>query len=396
MKRRVAASILGAAAAIALAAIAGSAGARGYSQPERVRVATTGNRSELLSTIDISPVPGVGRQVVMSLSPGELRRLRSGDRLRASSELEVTTDCLSQSPRCVGEPYTYDPTVSTRLVLAPDAATTGGPATAPISELRQRTCVQHNPDRQHHCVLVFAHSSLDVSTATLPCAPDACYVNLVADAYNPLAQSGDKLIIGEDEPDGTTRQDKGRVNAVRLRPSAPGPEPRKKVRTFLDRGPDVNRLQVGSNQAGLNKTVVFSQRVGRLRRRTQLEVNAKTRSDISQLPYRVLVKSTLVLTTGPKATRASPLARRVATTKGEIAEGNGFNCTQADTPCLTTKVGVGRLLQGARNVSGSLVPLYVNLVVGTKALKADPQPGDAVKVVGGNLRVVRYPPARFG
>ena len=98
---------------LATAVVAASAGAAGFSQPERVWVTTTGNHSERVSTLDVSTDPGGPRTVVMSLGPDTLKGLRLGDRLKASSELEVTTDCLIASPRCVGNPYNYDPTIAT-------------------------------------------------------------------------------------------------------------------------------------------------------------------------------------------------------------------------------------------------------------------------------------------
>src|SRR5215211_8991389 len=178
--RRVA-SPLGVAAAIALLGIlAASAGAGTYGQPDRVLVATTGNDSELVTTLDITPTPDAAPAVVMSLPPGGLGNLMAGDRLRPSSELEVTTDCLSADPSCVGEPYDYNPTVRTQLVLAPDSSTTGGPTTVALSPLKQQTCLQRLPNRQHHCASVFPHQRFDVSDTSLPCPPDACYLNLVA------------------------------------------------------------------------------------------------------------------------------------------------------------------------------------------------------------------------
>jgi hypothetical protein len=371
--------------AVALSSIvAASAGAHSYSQPDRVRTATTGDHSELVQTLDITATPGASPQVVMSLSSARLRKLQDEDRLNASSELEVTTDCVSQSPRCVGSPYDYDPIVDTQLVLAPDPSATSGTPLTGVSEL---TCRQSLPNRQHHCVAVFPGTAFDVSAGALACPPDACYVNLVASAHKPQALPGDKLIVGEDEPDGSIVQDKGRVNAVRLRPIAPGPEPHGKVKTYRTTDPEVGKLAIGDS-SGLNKTVVFSQRLKNLRKGAQLAVNARVRNDISQLPYNVLVQSKLILATAARSTGPSALVKQVTTLKGELAEGNGTNCTQVDTPCLTRKVGVGRF------VADSPRALYVNLVVGTKALRHTPDPGDKVKVAGGALKVVRYPASR--
>jgi hypothetical protein len=381
--------IVAAIAVAALAIAAGLAQAGTFSQPKRVLVSTTGDHSELVRKLNVTTTPGAAKRVVMSLPPSELGRLRTGDRLRASSEVEVTTDCEVQSDRCVGSPYTFDPTIDAQLILAPDATTTGGPTTTPISTQLHRTCVQQHENRQHHCVLVFTKPSLDVSTPTLPCSPGACYVNLVADAYNPAAQPGDVVLVGEDEPDGSIHQDKGRVNAIRLRPNAPGPRPRAKVRTFVKPTPQVDRVAIGSNQAGLQRTVVLSKRLRHLSRHVQLEVRAAMQTDVSKLPYNVLVNSRLILTSGPRANTISPLAARVSTLGGELTEANGSNCTHPASPCQTLKAGVGRL-------TGRANSLFVNLVVATKALRANPDPGDTLRIASGKLKVIRYPASRFG
>lgn len=371
--------------AVALSAVvAASAGAHSYSQPDRVRTATTGDHSELVQTLVITATPGASPQVVMSLPPNRLRKLQDADRLNASSELEVTTDCLNQSPRCVGSPYDYDPILDTQLVLASDPSATSG---TPVTGVNELTCRQSLPNRQHHCVAVFPGTAFDVSAGALACPPTACYLNLVASAHNPEALPGDELIVGEDEPDGTIVQDKGRVNAVRLRPIVPGPEPHGKVKTYRTSDPEVSKPGIGDS-SGLNKTVVFSQRLKNLRRGAQLAVNGRMRTDISELPYNVLVQSKLILATARRSTDSSALVKQVAALDGELAEGNGTNCTKADTPCLTRKVGVGRL------VADSPRALYVNLVVGTKALRHTPDPGDTVKVTSGSLTVVRYPASR--
>ena len=393
--RRVA-SPLGVAAAIALLGIlAASAGAGTYGQPDRVLVATTGNDSELVTTLDITPTSDAAPAVVMSLPPGGLGNLMAGDRLRPSSELEVTTDCLSADPSCVGEPYDYNPTVRTQLVLAPDSSTTGGPTTVALSPLKQQTCLQRLPNRQHHCASVFPHQRFDVSDTSLPCPPDACYLNLVASAWSPTATPGDKLLVGASQPEGTANADKGRVNAVRLRPNAPGPTPQGQVRKYSKTTPLTQRLAVG-DASSKNSTVVFSRRLGVMSAGAQLAAVGRVRTDIASLPYNVLIQSRLVLTTSRLSLRPTEAVRQSALLRGYITELNGFNCTRATTPCPTTKVGVTRLLAGVVDSSGEPAPLYVNLVIGTKALRAQPRPGDAVKVTGGSLKVVRYPATRFG
>jgi hypothetical protein len=392
--RRLVPGIAGATAIAAALIATGAASAGTYGQPDKVLVATTGNSSELMPTLDIRTAAGISPRVVMSLPPRRLGGLELGDRLRTSAELEVTTDCLAQEARCVGHPYTYNPTVSAQLVLAPDGTTTGGPTATPISRVKRHQCEQQLPNREHHCVLVFMWPFLDLS-ASLPCMPAACHVNLVADAYSPQAQPGDELIVGEDEPDGTTRQDKGRVNSIRLRPNAPGPEPAERVSTQVGKTPVVSQLEIGSD-ADRNHTVVFSQELPDLQAGDQLAAWATLRTDISRLPYNVLVQSKLILTSRPDATKVTRLAKQVVGLEGELTEANGFNCTHASTPCRTLKAGVGKLIATPRDRSGARVPLYANLVVGTMAKRASASPGDAADVLGGSLRVTRYPDSRRG
>jgi hypothetical protein len=402
---RVVAAIAGLLAVALLAIVVRSAGAHDLEQPDRVLVATTGDNSERVATLDIGTTPGANKEVVMSLTPDKLPRLKRGDRLNVSSELMVTTDCLAEGPGCsrdpvtseVGSPYDdYDPIVESQLTLAPSGDAVDG---LPISDLKRRTCLQQRPNREHHCVLVFRDGALDVpdeAPPALPCPRDGCYVNLVVSVHHPDAQSGQKLIIGEDEPDGTIVQDKGRINAVRLRPIVRGPEPVGEVRTFLQDEPMVGELVVGTSQQR-QRTVVFSQQLSALKKDEQLSVDAEMETDISHLGYNARISSQLILASSRGATRTGALVERVAELGGHLTEMNGFNCTQATTPCLTEKVGVGRLIADAVNESGSRVPLFVNLVAVNNVIGGGvAQPGDEIKITGGSLEVVRYPATRRG
>jgi hypothetical protein len=371
-----------------------SVSAQSFKEPEQVLVATSGSHSELVSTIDIGTAPGQGATVVMSL-PLDGFGLTSGDRLVGSSEAEVTTDCQVEAPRCVGNAYTYNPTVTSQLILAPDPTVAGGTGTTPVSRFSSRICTHI----RHHCVLVFQRAPFDFSSAAPPACTlaGACHLNLVVSASNPAAKPGDKLIIGEDEPDGTTVQDKGRVNGVRLRPDAPGPVPEEAVTRFISDEPAVASVPV-RNKLAEGKVVVLSQRLDDLRRDEQLTVSARMTTDIAHLRNndRILVNSQLVLAKRPDSTSQGRLVKRVVNEKGEIAEANGFNCTPATTPCVTRKVGVAAMLRSARKGSGERVPLYVNLVVGSTAAGGQVPPGATLEVEGGSLRVVRYPAGRYG
>jgi hypothetical protein len=87
---------------------------------------TTGKNSELKETIAITRHPGRDRRLVMRLAERHgrsftrLPKLRPGDRLRVTAEVEVTTDCETANPACVGSPYGYAPIVTATLLLTGD------------------------------------------------------------------------------------------------------------------------------------------------------------------------------------------------------------------------------------------------------------------------------------
>ena len=112
------------------------------------------------------------------------------------------------------------------------------------------------------------------STALGP-ATGGCRLNVVLSAYNAQAQPTDRLIIGENEPGccGITAQDKGRVNAVRLRPVVPGPAPSGQVTTYLTSKPLVTSVPV-RDTVSEGKTVVLPQPLDNLRKNEQLAVSA--------------------------------------------------------------------------------------------------------------------------
>ncbi len=385
------AAIAGGLASALVAGIAGSAGAHSFDQPDKALVSTTGNNSELVQTVNIGTAPGQGT-VVMSLAPSG-QPLLSGDGLKPSSELQVTTDCSAPLDKCVGNPYSYDPIVDTRLILTSSDDLTGSSRTAVLLAEQARTCTHE----QHHCVIVFPlpDSPFAVSPPVPPCTvePGGCVLKLVLDAYNSGGQSGDVLIVGEDEPGccGITKQDKGRVNAVRLRPVVAGSEPVGEVKTYSS-APRVSSVPV-RDTVSEGKTVVFSQRLDKLRKNEQLSVSANMTTDISKLLRynRALIQSRLILADSRQATAPSTEVKQVEELKGEISEANGSNCTQDTTPCETRKVGTTHLIQNAGG------PLYVNLVVSsTPARSTQARPGEAVTVTGGTLKVVRYPASRSG
>ncbi len=368
-----------------LVVLAAAALARG-AEPPQVRVATTGNGSELVKTLPITRRPGAEPRVVMSMGPHRLPSLLSGDRLRVTAELQVTGNCRSRGPRCVGRPYHYAPDVRAQLVIARHANTTGGPGALAISARRHEACSQQRPDYEHHCVLVFTRGGVTINPARLPCPLDRCYVNLVADAHHARAEHGDLLMVGGLKPNGSIPQDRGRINVVRYRHAGSGDatktstEHRRKRRLRPD----------------FRRRVVLSKELGGLEAGEQLAVSAAMATDVSHLRYAVRTSARLILTDSPSATRQSEFAKRLAIGRGEISENNGSNCTQAEGRCVYRKVGVAEMRRDALTGRGERVPLYVNLVtvVGPKVRRAHAR--DRVIVRRGEIDILRFPPALNG
>lgn len=337
-----------------------------------VRVATSGSYSERIEKLPITERPGAERRVAMSL---RLPRLRRADKLRLSSEAQVTLNCPEPMKRCIGPPYRYDPEVAVRLVLARSAHSKRGRQIGPT---KRATCQQRHP-REHHCVLVITNAGLRVGDpGRLPCPPDRCFANLVIDANSPSAGREDVLIVGGNKPDGSIPQDRGRINAVLLHPGD-GRYPR----------PRRTRARVDAElPLDLKRHVVYSQKLRGLEAGEQLAVLAEVVTDRSHLPYSVRTSSQLILAGSRTETEPGPFARRLGG-MGEISEANGFNCTADRDRCTTRKVGVLRIARSAGR------PAFVNLVmiVGPKRLQAEP--GDRYEVLRrGGLSVTRYPGPR--
>jgi hypothetical protein len=367
-----------------------SAGASSAQPAPRVLVATSGSYSETRKTIPITKRARTDRRVVMSISARRLPDLAAGDRLKLTAELQVTIDCHKRAPSCAGRPYLFNPRVGSQLVLARGPRAAGGPGAIPVSSRHVNRC-RGRPlsNRQHHCVLVFTHASFDVHRlGALPCSPGSCRVNMVLDANNRHAQRGDKLVIGANKPSGRIVQDRGRINAIRLRPGLQPPPPVEVTRKRRHR----------SIPLDATRTVVLSKRLGGLSKGGQLAVLARYRVDVSRLRYSARVTTHLILARSPRATKASPrVARMASSLQGQIAEANGSNCTKVQTPCPYTKVGVLRMRQDARNRAGQRIPLYVNLFVVSNPKRAKRRPGDRLAVLSHpELKVARYRPSLRG
>jgi hypothetical protein len=344
-------------------------------------VATSASHAELLQTIPIGGSPGTAPRVVMSLGPGQLPDLQEGDRLRASAEIQLTMDCTFHRPRCAGPPYHYSPTLEAHLVLADGEQVTGGANAISLGGADTNVCHNETGDREHHCMLV-PRGGIDIGGGdALPCNPDSCHVNLVVEAHSGAAGPNDVMVVGGQRPNGAILQDKGRINVVRTR-----------------NGADEQAIHLSTSARvhaalplNLSKQVVYSQKLEGLRDREQLEVEATMITRISHLPYATRVGARMILAKGRQATGQGHQVKEIADLNGEIAENNGFNCTQSESPCLTRKVGV---LKMKKDASG---PLYVNLVVITGPKNRPAGPGDHVKIGrSGGLSVTRFGPELFG
>ena len=349
-----------------------------------VLVATTGNQSELRETVRITKKRGPGK-LVMSLGPEELPSLSNGDRLLATAELEVTTDCAVESVGCVGTPYKYNPSLTTSLILGDDASATGGEGAVEIDSQRTK-CNQR--DSAHHCLIVFTGSSLDIA-GQAPCAPSSCHLNLVVESHKARAKKGNRLLMGENEPDGSVGQDKGRLNVTRF---SPGSQPA--ISPLTTTTPLVTSIPVRKGE----DIVVYSQELSGLEKDDQLAASASMTVDVSHLSYGPLIRSRLILALDPTSTAPGHDVKQLTDPKGEISEANGYNCTQRKPSCVTRKVGVISMRKDAEDASGDPIPLYANLVVDTAKPGGTAAAGDTVQIdpTGGALNVTRYPASLKG
>jgi hypothetical protein len=295
--------------------------------------------------------------------------------------------------RCVGKPYTYNPIVRVRIVLANDQFVAGGPDSIELGVQRFK-CRQKPPDREHHCVAVFTNASLDVTDrGQLPCNPGSCHLNMVVEAHNKKKKKGkkgrrNKLLIGEDEPDGTVGLDKGRLNAIRRSPAdQPGIPPQ------VTNTPLTTSIPIRKGEP----VVVFSQELNGLQKDDQLAAQGSMNTSIDHLTYNVLVRSRVILAPDPISTRPGGDVKDITEPQGEIAEANGFNCTQRNPLCVTNKVGVLTMTKDAEDEAGDPIPLYANFAVATARPGTTAPAADTVQILpGGGLGVVTYPASLKG
>jgi hypothetical protein len=371
---------------LASLALTPAAGAQnGGAALSKVKVATTGNRSELVETIPITKKPQVSPRVIMSLTPGILGPLQNGDELEVNAEAQITTDCRFKSSQCVGQPYDFNPKIGARIVVSTSTTTAAGFEIVPRQEVN---CRQKIPNRQHHCVFTLRPAPIQVDLATLGCPADGCFVNLVMDAWHKRGSpKRNVILIGANNRNGKIKQDKGRLNAIRTRNPVISPPPAPEG-TFT-----VGNSQATTNALSLNpaaKGVIYSQELPDLRAREQLSVKAGLTTDVSLLNHNAKVSTRLVLADSPVEVTPGVEAMRASELKGEIGENNGSNCTKKATPCASNKVGVIAMRKNAP------VPLYVNLVLNISGFGHAP-PGTFLPIPPeGGIEVTRFPPSANG
>jgi hypothetical protein len=352
-------------------------------------LATTGNNSELVDTVPISAQQHEMESVVMSLGPGNLPSIESGDRLWANGEVQISTTCVIPEPRCHGRRYDFNPWITARLVLAAGPSPTA-PALA-LSEERSVHCKQTRPNRNHHCTVALPTSRTAVDdSAALPCAPDSCYVNLILGAWAHKAKPGNVVVVGADLPDGQIEQDKGRINLVTESPDDPLPVESSSSELLNDSlsldEPDKEK-----------RRVVHSVEIPAARKGDVLAVDATYMAGIDDVHYNTFIGSRVIVADDPLSTKPSGIGKEIARSNGNATEHNGFNCTLGKSgfsnPCMAVKAGATRITHDAVDDQGEPVPLYVNLVAGAAPkFPEGPGPFGSVRLSpAGGLRVLLFP-----
>lgn len=345
----------------------------------KIRLATSGDHSEMIDRLPIARGGKARPRVVMSIPVHRVGGVERGDELAMSAELQTTTDCDAPGPRCLGDPYHYNPVVTTYAVLASSPTAAGEHGTSVLAGPKSQPCRQAKPNREHHCVLVRDGRPRLVGAGDV-CLKSRCFVNLVAVASSPRAHADEFLAVGGLRPNGTVPQDRGRLNLIR---TSPGGNP--EHRTAVTSRPVSEELRLDQERGS-----VLARRLGGLDGGDQLVVGAKAKVDISHLPYNVVLSSQLIVTDR----RGDVVRGRGASfvsSRGELDEGNGFNCTQNKGRCTIKKVGVLTVQEAPRTRSGKPMPLFISLVTRAGPKQQEAAPGDRVRVAGGTLRVTRYP-----
>lgn len=312
----------------------------------------TGRRAELVPTVPVARAAGQKTRSVLSLKLPELRR---GDTVRFNGEVTITTTCVEQIPRCIGDSYAYDPHLRARIVLGADRGDAAPGNTVPASRSVGLTCQQTRPNRNHHCPLVIEGGSFTVKELRdLPCRADGCRLNMTVDAFDGGAGPNQLVVVGSDQPDGSVEGGKARLSAA----VSHGP-----LEIVERRTTNIRHETLPASFSG-GKTVVYSQRLGNLTRGDVLLVQSKQRTAIRGLPY--FISNQIVVGTKPTATGPSRLSRRIVSRSGLATETTGFNCTLGSSafqsPCRASKAGLAVIERPPKDRRGRPARLYVNVV----------------------------------
>jgi hypothetical protein len=330
-------------ALVAIVVPAGAGAAKGPLVPPPAELATTGNSSELIETVPIAKRKNEQPRVGMSLSPEKLEPIEAGDRLLASGEMQVSTTCVASGPRCVGRPYEINPTITARIVLA-DSQDPAAPS-LPLSQTTTKRCKQTRPNRNHHCTLTIPNLETSIPDPSgLPCPPTACYVNLIVTAQNKRAKRGNVVVVGADEPDGSVKQDKGRLNLVQAHADVPVPTRSSSAAVVT---PDLPVTLPDKER----KRVVYSVPIEAPQKGEVLAFDAGFEISINALRYNSFIASRVMLGDTPTATKSTGIAKPTIPFRGQATESNGFNCTLGSSgyanPCTVVKAGAARVTRDA-------------------------------------------------
>ena len=388
LKRLIAPSL----ALLAIAVPAGAAGGVLNPKPPQPVVSTSGDNGELIKRIPIARKPGARDRVAFRLDPSTFEPIAAGDRLRVSGEVQVSTTCVSQGPRCVGRSYQINPTVTARLVLSPSPKADSG--FLPLTPSRTVLCKQQRPNRNHHCTIAIPNAETTVTDlSALPCPPDACYVNLIVGASNKKAKGGDVVVLGADRPDASVAQDKGRVNLVQAHGNVPAPSSTSTEDLVSTELP----LTIDDSE---KRRSVYSIPIPSPQKGEVLAFDSSFTTDINALRFNTFISSRVIVGTDPTATKSTGIAKNAIPLKGQATESNGFNCTLGRSgyanPCATVKAGAVRFQRDVVDqATGAPATVYLNVLAGAKPLLAE-KVGNADKValgsLPGGLTVLRYSP----
>ena len=121
-------------------------------------------------------------------------------------------------------------------------------------------------------------------------------------------------------------------------------------------------ISIAGEGGSVKEKAIYSVELGDLRAGEQLVIDGRLVARIGQHPYNVFQTTGIVLSENRDSASREGWPERVGDLNGQIAEANGFNCTQGDSahedPCTARKVGVLEITRDSPKT------LYVNLVAG--------------------------------